>query len=129
MSEIERIRLEGRIGAPRSHFTDAVRAGPLLWISGMLGTNAEGELVSTDVVGQMERALQNIEIVLESTGLTFAQVVKVVIYLRDIEDRLKINPLRQRFFGESRPASTLVEVSALAIPGARVEIDAIAYAG
>jgi enamine deaminase RidA (YjgF/YER057c/UK114 family) len=95
----------------------------------MLGTNAEGELVSTDVVGQMERALQNIEIVLESTGLTFAQVVKVVIYLRDIEDRLKINPLRQRFFGESRPASTLVEVSALAIPAARVEIDAIAYAG
>jgi enamine deaminase RidA (YjgF/YER057c/UK114 family) len=53
--------------------------------------------------------------------------VKVVVYLVDINDRVPINAVRRRHFGESLPASTLVEVSALAHPAARVEIDAVAY--
>ena len=55
-----------------------------------------------------------------------ADVVKMSVYLVDIDDRPRINPLRQVFFGPARPASTLVEVSDLAVPGAKVEIDAIA---
>jgi enamine deaminase RidA (YjgF/YER057c/UK114 family) len=53
-------------------------------------------------------------------------VVKVTVYLTDIEDRERINPVRQEVFRDTRPASTLVEVSALATPAARVEIDAVA---
>ena len=53
-------------------------------------------------------------------------VVKVSVYLLDVDDRPLINPLRQAFFGSARPASTLVEVSGLAVPGAKVEIDAVA---
>lgn len=52
-------------------------------------------------------------------------VVKVTVYLADIADRPRINPLRQSFFDSSRPASTLVEVSGL-VAGARVELDAVA---
>ena len=52
--------------------------------------------------------------------------MKVCVYLTDVDDRPKINPLRKAFFGEARPASTLVEVSGLAVPGSLVEIDAVA---
>ena len=61
-------------------------------------------------------------------GATFADVLKVTVYLTDINDRPLINPVRQEFFGASGRASTLVEVSALAIPGAKVEIEAVARA-
>jgi enamine deaminase RidA (YjgF/YER057c/UK114 family) len=53
-------------------------------------------------------------------------VAKVSVFLTDVGDRAAINPVRQRVFGAARPASTLVEVSALAVPGARIEVDAIA---
>jgi 2-iminobutanoate/2-iminopropanoate deaminase len=56
-------------------------------------------------------------------------VVKVTVYLLDVDDRPRIDAVRQEMFGAARPASTLVEVSRLAVPGARVEIDAIAHLG
>jgi 2-iminobutanoate/2-iminopropanoate deaminase len=52
--------------------------------------------------------------------------VKVTVFLTDIADRPLVNPVRQDVFGEARPASTLVEVSSLVVPGARIEVDAIA---
>jgi 2-iminobutanoate/2-iminopropanoate deaminase len=65
--------------------------------------------------------------VLAAAGAKPSDVVKVTVYLLDIDDRPRINPVRQEFFGSSRPASTLVEVSRLAVAGARVEIEAIAH--
>ena len=50
----------------------------------------------------------------------------VTVVLTDVDDRAKIKPVRQEVFGESRPASTLVEVSRLAIPGAKIEVEAVA---
>ena len=50
----------------------------------------------------------------------------MTVFLTDVDDREAINPVRQEFFGETRPASTLVEVSRLAIPGAKLEIEAVA---
>ena len=63
---------------------------------------------------------------LTSVGLTFGDVLRVTVYLTDVEDRTLINPVRQEFFGSARPASTLIEVSKLALPGMKVEIEAIA---
>jgi enamine deaminase RidA (YjgF/YER057c/UK114 family) len=68
----------------------------------------------------------NLAAVLDAAGATFADVVKVTVYLTDIADRARINPVRQEIFGDTRPASTLVEVSALVVPGAKVEIEAVA---
>jgi enamine deaminase RidA (YjgF/YER057c/UK114 family) len=48
------------------------------------------------------------------------------VFLTDVGDRPLVNPVRQEVFGDTRPASTLVEVSALVIPGARIEVDAVA---
>ena len=130
MSDIQRIRLPEQLPTPISHYTDGVRAGDTLWVSGMLATDAAGNLVGEgDVVAQAEQVFKNIEAVLDAAGATFADVVKVVVYVRNMDDRPAINPIRQKYFGESRPASTLVEVSRLALPGALVEIDAVAYVG
>jgi reactive intermediate/imine deaminase len=126
---IERVRLPERLPEPLSHYTDAVRAGDTLWISGMLGVDAGGTLVGDgDVVAQAEQVFRNLAVVLDHTGTGFADVVKVVVYLVEIAHRVPVNDVRRRHFGTSRPASTLVEVSALAVPGALVEIDAVVYA-
>jgi 2-iminobutanoate/2-iminopropanoate deaminase len=122
----EEIRVPGQ-PEPISHYTDAVRAGDLLFVSGCVPVDSEGKLVGGgDVVAQTRQALENVGRVLEAAGVTFADVAKVTVYLTDVDDRPRINPVRREFFGETRPASTLVEVRRLAIPGAKVEIEAVA---
>ncbi|MCL4290518.1 MAG: RidA family protein [Thermoleophilia bacterium] len=115
------------LGEPISHYTDAVRAGDLLFVSGVVPTDAAGNVVGgDDVAAQARRVFENIRLVLERAGTGFAHVVKVTVYLTDVNDRTLINPVRQEFFGVTRPASTLIEISRLAIPGAKLEIDAVA---
>jgi len=126
MSKREEIRVPG-LAKPISHYTDAVRAGDLLFVSGFVPVDGEGRLVGgDDVVAQARQVLANLGAVLSAAGATFADVVKVTVYLTDIADRVRINPVRQEVFGDARPASTLVEVSALAVPGAKLEIEAVA---
>ena len=126
MSRREEIRVPA-LAEPISHYTDAVRAGDMLFVSGVVPVDGEGRLVGDDdVVAQARQVLANLGAVLAAAGATFADVVKVTLYLTDIADRVRINPVRQEVFGEARPASTLVEVSALAVPGAKLEIEAVA---
>ena len=126
MSRRDEIRAPG-LAEPISHYPDAVRAGDLLFVSGFVPVDGDGRLVGgDDVVAQTRQVFANLAAVLAAAGATFADVVKVTVYLTDIEDRARINPVRQDIFGDTRPASTLVEVSALATPGAKVEIDAVA---
>jgi reactive intermediate/imine deaminase len=114
---------------PISHYTDAVEAGGLLFVSGCIPVDEGGNLVGgQDVADQARQVFANIGRVLQAAGAGFDDVVKVTVYLTDIDDRALINPVRQEVFGEARPASTLVEVARLALPGARLEIDAVATA-
>lgn len=122
-------RREIRVAAlpePISHYTDAVAYGDLLFVSGCIGIDSEGNLVPGDAAAQTRQVLTNLGMVLEAAGATFSDVLKVTVFLTDIEDRARINPVRREFFGDARPASTLVEVSRLAVPGAVVEIEAVA---
>lgn len=125
----EEIRAEG-LGEPISHYVDAVRFGDLLFISGC-GPFDEGmRLVGgDDAAAQCRQVLDNIKAILETVGLSFDDVLRVTVYLTDVDDRSAINPVRQEYFGSARPASTLIEVSALAIPGMKVEIEAVAGFG
>ena len=126
MSRREEIRVPA-LAEPFSHYTDAVRAGELLFVSGCVPVDADGELVGgDDVVAQVRQVFANIGATLAAAGATFADVVKVTVYLTDVSDRARINPVRQEVFGPARPASTLVEVSALVVPGAKIEIDVVA---
>ena len=123
----EEIRAAGQ-AEPISHYTDAVRAeGPLLFVSGVVPVDGAGRLVGADdVVAQARQVFSNLGAVLAAGGATFADVVKVTVFLTDVDDRARINVVRQEAFGEARPASTLVAIAGLAIPGARIEVDAVA---
>jgi len=112
---------------PISHFTDAVQAGSLLFVSGIVPVDRERKLVGgDDVVAQARAVFANMEEVLAAAGCSFGDVVKVTVFLTDVGDRPLVNRVREEVFGDTRPASTLVEVSALVIPGARIEVEAIA---
>ena len=126
MTQRVEIRLPG-MDEPSSHYTDAVRFGDLLFISGVAPLDAHNQVVfPDDVLGQTDYVLATMGRILAQAGGSFADVLRVTVYLIDIEDRPRINPIRQKYFGQTRPASTLVEVSALAVPGMLVEIEAVA---
>jgi 2-iminobutanoate/2-iminopropanoate deaminase len=113
---------------PISHYVHAVCAdGALLFVSGVVPVDSEGRLLGgDDVVEQARVVFRNLGEVLHAAGSTYADVVKVTVFLTDVDDRPRINPVRQEVFGRSRPASTLVEVSRLAVEGAKIEVEAVA---
>jgi reactive intermediate/imine deaminase len=114
------------LAEPISHYTDAVRFGDLLFISGVPPLDAEGRLVGGEDAAQQTRQIfENMRLILEAAGADFDDILKVTVYLTDIADRSAINPVRKEYFKEARPASTLIEVSALAVPGMKVEIEAV----
>jgi reactive intermediate/imine deaminase len=124
------MRREHRVAGlsePISHYTDAVEAGGLLFVSGLVAVDGEGRLVGgDDVAAQARQVFANMGAVLAAAGRGFGDVVKVTVFLTDVDDRPLINPVRQEVFGGVRPASTLVEVSGLAVPGARIEVECVA---
>jgi 2-iminobutanoate/2-iminopropanoate deaminase len=121
----EEYRVEG-LAEPISHYTDAVKAGGLLFLSGIVPVDEQGRVVGENAAEQARQVFRNMGLVLKAAGCGFEDVVKVTHFLLNVGDRAAINPVRQEFFGQARPASTLVEVSALAVPGALLEIEAVA---
>jgi reactive intermediate/imine deaminase len=125
MTNRREFMVEG-LAPPISHYCDAVRFGDLLFISGVPPTDAAGRVVGgDDVAAQARQVFLNMKRVLDAAGASFADILKVTVYLTDVNDRSKINPVRQEFFGAARPASTLIGISELAIPGMKVEIEAV----
>ena len=122
-------RVEG-LSEPLSHYTHAVRHNDLLFVSGLAPVDAAGKLVGgDDVVAQTRQIFANLARILAAADARPADVLKVTVFLISVADRTKINPVRQQFFGAARPASTLVGVSELAIPGMRIEIEAVVGLG
>ena len=127
MARIQRFMVPGQ-HEPVSHYCHAVRAGDQLWISGTVGIAGDGS-IPEDTVEQFKLAMANLDTVLRAAGGEPRHLVKVTVYLTDIADRARINPIRQAYFGPHRPASTLVEVSKLVLPELKVEIEAVAVVG
>jgi len=111
---------------PVSHYCHVVRADRHVWVSGSVGVASDGSIPES-TVEQFRIALAGVDACLRHAGASAAQVVKVTIFMTDIAERPLINPARIAYFGEHRPASTLVEVSALVDPRLKVEIEAYAY--
>lgn len=112
---------------PVSHFTHVVRAGRIVFVSGCVATDGEGRLVGgNDVVAQTRQTLENIKRCLTAAGATFGDICKVTVFLRNINDREKVNTVRKEYFGPHRPASTLVEISRLVRDEYLIEIEATA---
>jgi len=99
----------------------------ILFLSGQVAYTAGGGVACRgDFTGQARGAFEAIKALIESQGGTMASIVKVTTYVTDMRYRADLAPLREEFLGKKGPASTLVEISALAHPDWMIEIEAIA---
>ena len=121
----ERVQTDG---APKAigPYSQAIKANGMVFTSGQIALDPEsGQTVEGGVMEQTERVLNNLRAVLEAAGSSLDQVVKTTVFLADLNDFTSMNEAYGRFFGESPPARSTVEVSRLP-RDVRVEIDAIA---
>jgi len=99
----------------------------MLFVSGQLPLDREGALVGAgDMGAQTRQVFENLRIILESEGATFADVVKMGTYLTSLDDLAAVREVRREYLGTEPPASTLVQVRALVLPEAMIEVDVIA---
>jgi len=114
-----------RAPAPIGPYSQAVKAGSLLFISGQGPIDPKtGKKVAGDIKEQTRQVLENIKGILEAAGLTLENVVKVNVYLKNMNDFPKMNEVYKEYFKENPPARTTVQATP---PGdIDVEIDAIA---
>lgn len=116
-------------GAPAAigPYSQGIRSGELVFCSGQVGLDpATGELVPGGVEAEAERALRNLQAVLDAAGLSFDDVVKTTIFLADIGDFAAVNAVYATFMAAPPPARSTFAVAALP-KGARVEVEAIAH--
>ena len=107
-----------------------VRSGELLFISGLTSRDADGNVVGAgDIKLQTETILENMKRLLAEAGGSMADIVKVTVFIRDMEQFDEIHEVRRRYFSEPYPASSMVEVSRLVSPEHLIEIEAIAAVG
>jgi len=99
------------------------------YIAGMVSRGSDGKVVAGDEYEQAKIIFHKIKNLVEAAGGAMADVVKVTIFVTDIAQREKVWRARREFFTGSFPASTLVQVAALADPSLRVEIEAVAHIG
>lgn len=115
-------------GAPAAAgpYSQAIRAGDLVFTAGQLGLDpSSGELAADDVAGQAVRALANLDAILRAAGSGLDRLVKVTVFLAEIDDWPAVNEVYARIVPEPFPARSAFAVKALP-KGARVEIEAVA---
>jgi 2-iminobutanoate/2-iminopropanoate deaminase len=124
---IERLSPPG-VPTPRGPYSPAVRAGGFIYVAGQVPLDpVTNQSVVGDIRRETRQALNNVKRILEGCGATMADVVRTTVYLTDVGNFAAMNEVYAEFFGEAKPARTTIGVAALPLPGAAVEIDAIAY--
>ena len=119
-----------KVSATRGIMSQGVKvpAGNLVFVSGQVARNAQGELVGLgDIKAQTRQTLENVRSVLEAAGATMDDVVKVTVFVTNVAEHFsQIHEVRAEFFKKDYPASTLVEVRSLANKDLLIEIEAVA---
>jgi 2-iminobutanoate/2-iminopropanoate deaminase len=107
-------------------YSQAIRTDTMVYTAGQIGLDpATGELIGNTVEEQTRQALTNIRSVLEAAGSSMDQVVKTTVFLKDMNDFAKMNPIYAEFFGENPPARSTIAVAGLP-KGGLVEIEVVA---
>ena len=119
------------VAAPMGTYSQAVRVetGDAVWIhvSGQIAIDREGSLVGPgDIRAQTRQVFENLKAILEANGATFAGAVKIGTYLTTLDDLTGMREVRSEYLASEPPASTAVQVVALVVPDALIEIDLVA---
>jgi reactive intermediate/imine deaminase len=119
------------VARPVGTYSQAVRVetGDAVWIhvSGQVALDPEGTFVGAgDMRAQTERVFENLRAILEANGATFADIVKITTYVTTLDDLAGMREVRARYLPAEPPASTAVQVAALVLPDALIEVDAVA---
>lgn len=123
------------LAPPNGHFAHATAisvpaTARLVFISGMTARNAEGGITGIgDVAAQTHQVCQNLKSAVETAGGTLADVARLDVYVRNMEDFDAIHEVRRQYFTEHPPASTMVEVAKFVKKDYLIEVNAIAAIG
>ncbi|WP_027415765.1 RidA family protein [Aneurinibacillus terranovensis] len=107
-------------------YSQAIRMGNFLFTSGQIPLTPEGELITGDIQAATHQVFANLKAVLAAAGATLENVVKTTVFVKDINDFTIVNEIYGSYFGDHRPARSLVEVSRLP-KDADLEIELIAF--
>ena len=110
-------------------FSHAIKAGNTIYVAGQGGIDINGQVVPGGIEAQIDTAFENLQRILEAAGAKMTDVVRLNYFLVDIQDLAKIGNAYRKYFGWHFPASTAVQINALAIPEMRVEVEATAVIG
>lgn len=125
---LERINPPG-LSTPQT-YSHVIKAGKLVFIAGQVGSGPDGRIAGPTMKEQMEQTLENLRTALQSQGLDFSHVAKITVFTTSVAEfrATDVAEIRARYFADNRPASTLVQISQLASPEYKIEIEAIAVA-
>ena len=116
-----------KLAQTRGIFSHGTRAGNMVFVSGQVAFDAQQQIVGLgDIKAQTRQVLENIKAVLEEAGATMDDVVKVTVFITDMGHFPQIHEVRAQYFKDDYPASTMVEVKALAHPDLLIEMEAVA---
>ena len=119
------------VAPPIGSYSQAVRveSGDAVWIyvSGQVALDVQGRLVGAgDLRAQTEQVFENLRAILEANGATFEDVVKITTYVTTLDDLGGMREVRGRYLAGEPPASTAVQIAALVLPEAMIEVDVVA---
>ena len=110
-----------------THIVEVTGPAKTVYISGQIAYDKDGKVVGAgDMKGQAEQVFKNLQAALDAAGAKFSDVVKMNTYVTDMDKAPAVREVRARYFGDTTPASTLVQVVHLARPELMLEIEVIA---
>jgi enamine deaminase RidA (YjgF/YER057c/UK114 family) len=123
---LERINPPG-LSTPAT-YTHVVKAGKLVFLAGQVGADAQGKVAGPGMKEQFEQAMKNVQTALKAAGADLTHVTKTTIFVTSIDEfrAPEVRELREKLMGGVKPPNTLVQISRLADPAYKIEIEAIA---